>query len=138
MSNATLPVPTDQNRAVTRQEQGKQEVTRQQEQWMAPPVDIYETADGLMVVADLPGVAKENLNIEVKNDLLTIQAKPNVSNSGSPVYQEFQLGNLYRQFRLTDAVNTARIEAELKYGVLMLRLPKAEEAKPRKIEVQVS
>ena len=73
MSNSTLPVPTDQNRAVTRPEQGQQEITRQKEQWMAPPVDIYETEDGLIVVADLPGVAKENLNIEVKDDLLTIQ-----------------------------------------------------------------
>jgi len=138
MSNSTLPVPTDQNRAMTRPEQGSQEITRQQEQWMAPPVDIYETPDGLIVVADMPGVSKENLIVEVKNDLLTIQGKTEVTTPGSPVYQEFQLGNLFRQFRLTDTVDTSRIEAELKHGVVMLRLPKVEEAKPRKVEVKVA
>ncbi len=138
MSNSTLPVYTDQNRALAKQEPSAQEMTRQQEQWITPPVDIYETEDGLMVIADLPGVSKDNLDIEVKNDLLTIQARSHVETVGNPIYQEFQLANFFRQFRLTDTVDTNRIQAELKHGVLTLRLPKAEEANPRKIEVQVS
>jgi HSP20 family molecular chaperone IbpA len=100
-------------------------------------VDIFETEAGLTVVADLPGVSKDNLNIEVKNDLLTLQATTNVNLPGDSIYQEFQLGGFFRQFRLTDTVDTNHIQAELKHGVLTLRLPKAATAKPRKIEVQV-
>jgi HSP20 family molecular chaperone IbpA len=131
-------MPTDQNRALTKQEPSAQETTRQQEQWIAPPVDIYETKDGLTVIADLPGVSKEDLEIEVKNDLLTIQAKSHVETLGAPSYHEFQLSNFFRQFRLADTVDTNRIQAELKHGVLTLRLPKVEAAAPRKIEVQVA
>ncbi|HZP83394.1 MAG TPA: Hsp20/alpha crystallin family protein [Chthonomonadaceae bacterium] len=137
MSNTTLPAPTDQNRALTRQEPSAQEMTRQQEQWVAPPVDIYETEEGLTVIADLPGVSKDNLDIEVKNDLLTLQAKAQAAMPGEPIYQEFQLGQFFRQFRLADTVDTNHIQAELKHGVLTLHLPKSEEARPRKIEVQV-
>jgi HSP20 family protein len=137
MSTMTFPAPTDENRALTKQEQASQETTRQQEQWVAPPVDIYETKGGLIVIADLPGVTKENLHIEVKNDLLTIQARTQVEMPGAPVYREFQLGHFYRQFRLADTVDTNRIQAELKHGVLTLTLPKMPEATPKKIEVQV-
>ena len=105
---------------------------------MAPPVDIFETEAGLTVVADLPGVSKDNLDIEVKNDLLTLQATANINTPGDAIYQEFQLGGFFRQFRLANTVDTNRIQAELKHGVLTLRLPKAEAAKPRKIEVQVA
>lgn len=138
MTDTTLPVPTDQNRAVTTQGPSTQETTRHQEQWMAPPVDIYETEDGLVVIADLPGVSKDDLDIEVKNDMLTLQAKPDIEMRGTPSYREFQLTHFFRQFRLADTVDANRIRAELKNGVLMLHLPKAEEAKPRKIQVQVA
>ena len=138
MTDTAIPVHTDQNRAVTKQEQGSQEMTRQQEQWVAPLVDIFETEEGLTLVADLPGVSKENLNVEVKNDLLTLQATTHVNTPGEPVYQEFQLGSFFRQFRLADTVDTSRIQAELKHGVLTLKLPKAEAAKPRKIDVKVA
>ncbi len=57
---------------------------------------------------------------------------------GVPLYREFQLGNFFRQFRLADTVDSNRIQAELRHGVLTLQLPKAEEAKPRKIAVQVT
>jgi HSP20 family protein len=138
MSNMTLATPTDENRALTKQEPAAQETTRQQEQWVAPPVDIYETREGLMVIADLPGVIRENLDIEVKNDLLTIQARTQVETPGLLTYREFQLPHFFRQFRLADTVDTNRIQAELKHGVLTLTLPKMPEATPKKIEVQVS
>jgi HSP20 family protein len=138
MSDTTVPVHTDQNRAVAKPEPASQETTRPKEQWVAPPVDIFETEAGLTVVADLPGVSKENLDIEVKDDLLTLKAKAAFQVPGNPVYQEFQLGAFFRQFRLADTVDTGRIQAELKHGVLTLLLPKAEAAKPRKIEVQVA
>lgn len=138
MNKTTLPVPTDENRAITVPEQSSQEITRQQEQWIAPAVDIYETEEGLTVVADLPGVNQESVNVEVKDDLLTLQAKTNLHSQGTTIYQEFQLNSFFRQFRLANTVDNKRIRAELKHGVLTLFLPKAEEAKPRKVEVHVA
>ena len=112
------------------------EETRSQEQYITPPVDIYETAEGLVVTADLPGVAKEALDVRVENHLLTIRGKTAHIASSEPVYREYGLVNFFRQFELNERVDTSKIAAELKHGVLTLTLPKAEEAKPRKIEVR--
>ena len=112
------------------------EETRSQEQYITPPVDIYETAEGLVVTADLPGVAKEALDVRVENHLLTIRGKTAHIASSEPVYREYGLVNFFRQFELNERVDTSKISAELKHGVLTLTLPKAEEAKPRKIEVR--
>lgn len=113
------------------------EGTRSQERFVTPPVDIYENGDALVVKADLPGVDKENLDLRVENDLLTIRGKPTHAVSGDSIYREFELVNFFRQFELNERVDQSKISADLKYGVLTLRLPKAEEAKPRKIEVRV-
>jgi len=113
------------------------EGTRSQERYVTPPVDIYETAGGLVVKADLPGVEKENLDLQVENNLLTIRAKPTHTSAGVSVYREYELVNFFRQFELNEKVDQSKISAELKHGVLTLQLPKAEEVKPRKIEVRV-
>ena len=112
------------------------EGTRSQERYVTPPVDIYETTGGLVVKADLPGVDKENLDVRVENNLLTIRAKPIHMTPGEPIYREYELVNFFRQFELNEKVDQLKISAELKHGVLTLQLPKAEEAKPRKIEVR--
>jgi HSP20 family protein len=114
------------------------EETRSQERYITPPVDIYETADGLVVKADLPGVAKEDLDVRVENGLLTIRGKAAHAAPGNPVYREYGLVNFFRQFELNERVDQSKISADLKHGVLTLNLPKAEEAKPRRIEVKVS
>jgi HSP20 family molecular chaperone IbpA len=114
------------------------EETRSQEQYVTPPVDIYETAEGLVVKADLPGVAKENLDVRVENNLLTIRGKSAHVAPGEPIYREYELVNFFRQFELNERVDQAKISADLKHGVLTLQLPKAEEAKPRKIDVKVA
>lgn len=113
-----------------------QEGTRAQEQFIRPPVDIYETSEGLTVVADLPGVRKEDLEVEVREDVLTIRGRPSNSLPGHPHYREFELFPYFRQFQLSEKVDSSRITAELKHGVLTLHLPKAEAAKPKKIEVK--
>lgn len=113
------------------------EETRSQERYITPPVDIYETEDGLLVKADLPGVAKEGLDVRVENSLLTIRGKAAHAAPGDPVYQEYELVNFFRQFELNERVDQSKISAELKHGVLTLTLPKAEEVKPRQIEVKV-
>ena len=112
------------------------EETRSQERYITPPVDIYETTNGLVVTADLPGVANEGLDVRVENNLLTIRGKAAHAAPGSPVYREYGLVNFFRQFELNEKVDQSKISAEFKHGVLTLNLPKAEEAKPRKIEVK--
>lgn len=112
------------------------EDTRSQERYVSPPVDIFETTNGLVVTADLPGVAKEGLDIRVENNLLTIRGKAAHAAPGDPIYREYGLVNFFRQFELNERVDQNKISAELKHGVLTLSLPKAEEAKPRKIEVR--
>ncbi|HXV82240.1 MAG TPA: Hsp20/alpha crystallin family protein [Candidatus Binatia bacterium] len=114
------------------------EETRSQEQYVTPAVDIYETADGLVVKADLPGVAKENLDVRVENNLLTIRGKSGHVSPGEPIYREYELVNFFRQFQLNERVDQGKISADLKHGVLTLTLPKAEEAKPKKIDVKIT
>ena len=114
------------------------EDTRSQERYITPPVDIYETADGLVVKADLPGGAKGGLDVRVENNLLSIRGKANHAAPGEPIYREYGLANFYRQFELSEKVDQLKISAELKHGVLTLNLPKAEEAKPKRIDIKVA
>jgi len=114
------------------------EGTRSQERYVTPPVDIYENGDGLVVKADLPGVAKENLDVRVENNLLTIHGKPTHVAPGDSIHREYELVNFFRQFELNERVDRSKISADLKHGVLTLLLPKAEEAKPRKIDVRIN
>jgi HSP20 family protein len=118
-------------------EPSRMEETRSREQSITPPVDIYEGTDGLVLKADLPGVSKEDLDVRVENNLLTIRGKAAHAAPGDPVYREYGLVNFFRQFELNDRVDQSKISADLKHGVLTLNLPKAEEAKPRQINVQV-
>jgi len=113
------------------------ESTRHHERYVAPPVDIYETRDGLVVLADLPGVAKEALEVRVDNNILTIRGQARHAVPSDVTYREYELVNFFRQFELNDKVDQSRITADLKYGVLTLNLLKAEEVKPRQIEVRV-
>ncbi len=120
------------------EEISEKEDTRSQERYVTPAVDIYETLDGLVVKADLPGVTKDGLDLRVENNLLTIRGRASHCAPGEMLYREYQLSNFFRQFELSDKVDQQNISAELKHGVLTLNLPKAEEAKPRKIEVHVA
>lgn len=130
---AEKTVPTAQNKELS-----SREGTRSEERYVTPPVDIYENGDALIVTADLPGVSKENLDVRVENNLLTIRGKPSHLAPGDPIYREYELASFFRQFELNEKVDQANISAELQHGVLTLRLPKAQEAKPRKIEVRIT
>jgi len=129
MAETTVPVREEHARELT--------ATREDSRYLTPPVDIYETEDGLTVVADLPGVDKSSVSIRVENGILTIEGKPSYETRGSAIAEEFGLLKFFRQFELADEVDQDRIQAEAKNGVLTLRLPKAEKAKPRRIEVKV-
>lgn len=113
-----------------------QEGTRQMERYAVPPVDIYETAETLVVLADLPGVTKQGLSVQVEKGILTIEGKVERDTPGTLLRREFALASFFRQFRLTESVDSEKIRASLKNGVLRLELPKAEAAKPRKIPLE--
>jgi len=113
------------------------EITRAQERYVQPPVDIYEKPDGLVLLADLPGVEPNDLSIRLEDNILTIQAKPKHLITAEPIYREFELVNFFRQFELSDQVDQEKITARLNHGVLTLELSKAEKAKPRQITVQI-
>jgi HSP20 family molecular chaperone IbpA len=131
MAEKTVAMP--ENQEMTTQPEG----TRTRERYVSPPVDIYEMPDGLVVMADLPGITHEHLDIRVDNHILTIRAQAVHAQKAEPTYREYELVNYFRQFELSDKVDEAKIHADLKHGVLTLNLPKAEEAKPRKIAVAV-
>jgi HSP20 family protein len=111
--------------------------TREQSRTLMPPVDIFETKEGLAVVADLPGVEKQEVQIDVDKGVLSIKATPKSLLPGDAVQREYALMNYFRQFQLSDAVDQEKIHAEMKYGVLTVHLPRVAEKQPRKIEVQV-
>ena len=117
-------------------EASSQEVTRQPERYALPPVDIYEENGSLVVLADLPGVRKEGLEVKVEQGILTIEGRLERETPGHVVRREFSYVPYFRQFRITETVDTARIKASLKNGVLRLDLPKAEAARPRRIPLE--
>jgi HSP20 family molecular chaperone IbpA len=106
---------------------------------LLPPVDIFEDAGGITLLADLPGVAREDLSIGVDGRSLTIEAplKLGEASSLSPVYAEVRANHFRRSFELSSDLDTGRIDAGLRNGVLTLRIPKLEQAKPRRIDVRV-
>lgn len=113
-----------------------QEPTRANEQYVAPPVDIYETEEALIVCADLPGVTADGLRIEVKDRVLTIVGRASIEPLGRALVTEFELRTFFREFEVSDRVDTEQIRADLRNGVLTLTLPKAPKALPRQITVQ--
>lgn len=133
MAEKTIPeTKTNENSVV------KREITRHPEAYITPLTDIYEEENGLHVLVDLPGVDKDGLKIRVENNILTIEGHVEARNDRNYLFNEFEPSNYFRQFELADSVNQEKIDAELKKGVLTLYLPKAEELKPRSIDVKFS
>jgi HSP20 family molecular chaperone IbpA len=106
---------------------------------LVPPVDIYEDEAGLTLIADMPGVAKEQLAVRVTGDSLVIEGTASVPVMANMelVYGEVQTPQYRRSFTLSRELDPGKIDARLSNGVLTLRIPKTEEAKPRRIEVHV-
>ena len=106
---------------------------------LLPPVDIFEDAGGITLLADLPGVGREDLSVGVDGRNLTIEAplKLGESNALNPVYAEIRANHFRRTFELSADLDTGKIDAGLRDGVLTLRIPKAEQARPRRIDVRV-
>jgi HSP20 family protein len=102
-----------------------------------PTADIYETNDALNVVLEMPGVEKSSVEVRVEDGVLKIDGRLDFSKYQGlqPLYTEYNVGHYSRSFRLSSKIDQNKIGAELKDGVLSLVLPKVEEAKPRRIQV---
>lgn len=102
-----------------------------------PRFDIIETADELTLYGDLPGVAPEDLEIRFENDHVIVHGKVDLRHEGREhVFGEYGIGDYYREFRVNETVDPNKIGAELKDGVLILHMPKAEALKPKRIKVK--
>jgi HSP20 family molecular chaperone IbpA len=121
----------------------KQELTTPAEQTtpgmvFTPQVDIFETEKAITLLADIPGVKSEKLNIDLRDNILTITGDIEAVDLGGEeeVLTEYEMGRFYRQFTLSEVVDQNKIDAKLGDGVLRLTLPKVEKATPRKIAVK--
>jgi HSP20 family molecular chaperone IbpA len=124
------------------QVQGKREVDKKEESTVParlfmPTADIFEDKNALTVVLEMPGVAKDNVDIHVEAGVLHIDGRLDFSKyeGMQPIYTEYNIGHYRRSFSLSSKIDQNRIGAEMNDGVLTITLPKAEEAKPRRISV---
>lgn len=113
---------------------------RRDEPVLLPPVDIVEDDGGITVYADLPGVPKDKLNVRADSESLTIEGEISLDlpEKMQAVLAEIQAPRYRRSFALSRELDTEKSEAVFKDGVLRLRIPKVEQAKPRRIEVKVA
>lgn len=125
------------------QVQQKREVEKEQEATTAmrafvPNADIFETEDALTVILEMPGVDRDNIDVNIDSGVLTIEGKIDFGKYEGlePIYSEYNVGPYRRSFRISSRIDQAKIKAEMCDGVITLVLPRAEEAKPRKIEVK--
>jgi HSP20 family protein len=123
------------NTAVTKQAESARDAAA-----LMPPVDVIEDAGGITLYADMPGVPKEKLHLQVEADTLTIEGELvlNMPEGVEATHAEVSLPRYRRVFTLSKELDTAKVGAEFNHGVLKLRIPKAEHAQPRRIEVKVA
>lgn len=111
---------------------------RESEVVLRPPVDIYEDAEGITLMADMPGVSRDRLNIEVDKDMLLVEgvARIDMPEGMEALYADVRSTRYRRSFTLSGELETGQIDASLKDGVLSVRIPKRAEVRPRRIEVR--
>jgi HSP20 family molecular chaperone IbpA len=103
-----------------------------------PVADIYEAEHDLTIILEMPGVEKRNVDIRVEEGVLSVEGRLDLTKYRGlqPLYTEYNIGNYARSFRLSSKIDQNKIAAEMKDGVLSLKLSKVEEAKPRSIQIQ--
>jgi HSP20 family protein len=121
----------------------KDELSRESEQTRpgavyTPAVDIFEDADAITVLADMPGVRADDLKIDLREGVLTMtgEATPPEAETEEDAFREYTAGQFYRRFTVSDRIDQNKIEARVADGVLRLVLPKAEATKPRQIQIK--
>jgi HSP20 family molecular chaperone IbpA len=107
---------------------------------LLPPVDVFEDAAGITLYADLPGVPKDRLVLQLEADTLTIEGEVvlDTPEGMEATHAEVALPRYRRSFTLSRELDSTRVSANFEQGVLKLRIPKAEHAQPRKVEIQVA
>lgn len=104
--------------------------------YFSPAVDIFDTEKELVLLADMPGVSAENVEIDLRDNVLSILGRMTPEGeSGDFLLREYQSGNYFRTFRITEVVDQSKISASMSDGVLKLMLPKVAKAIPRKIPI---
>lgn len=127
----------DKAQKVAKQGEKNVEKTRQLHE-VTPAVDIYENEDEILLHADMPGVVKENISVDLDNGTLSISGVRKLETKGVATYEEFSDVEYVRSFSVPQTIDVEKVEAELKNGVLRLHLPKSEAAKPRQIEIKTA
>jgi HSP20 family protein len=126
---------------IQKQEMIPEETERTREcQCFIPRADIYEVDEDIIVMMDMPGINENAIDITLEKNVLNVKGLAQMDNREgyALVFAEYETGDFERSFRISDSIDQERIEAIYKNGILKLTLPKAEEAKTRKIEVKVS
>jgi HSP20 family molecular chaperone IbpA len=121
-------------------EAARNEPAQRSDMALVPPVDVIEDSAGITLRADLPGVPKDKLSLQVEADTLTIEGEVSLAmpDGMEASYAELTVPRYRRVFTLSKELDTGKVSAEFKQGVLELRIPKAEHAKPRRIDIKVS
>jgi HSP20 family molecular chaperone IbpA len=118
-----------------KKEQGAVESTRNLRQ-VTPLVDIYENDDEILLHAEMPGVTKDDISVNIDNGSLSLSGVRSVAIDGAAEWEEFGDVEYQRAFSVPQTIDVNKVSAELKDGVLALHLPKSEAAKPKTIEIQ--
>jgi HSP20 family molecular chaperone IbpA len=103
-----------------------------------PSVDIYENDDEILLHADMPGVRKDDVSVNIHNGTLSLSGIRRIDHKGVSTWEEFSDIEYVRSFSVPQSIDPERVEAELKEGVLKLHLPKSEAAKPKLIEIKAA
>ena len=122
----------------TVEEKRSWEEALEKESWVAPLVDIYETNDDYFLVANMPGVTKEDVKVKLEEGDLIIMGRVNFMGEMQRKYlmKEIDSSNFYRKFKLSESVDDEKIDAKLDNGRLSVHLPKVERVKPKTIEIK--
>lgn len=127
----------DKSKEIVKQDEKNIEKTHELYE-ATPAVDIYENDNEILLHADMPGVAKENISVDIDNGKLSISGVRKLETEGAATYEEFSDVEYVRSFSVPQTIDVEKVEAELKSGVLKLHLPKSEAAKPRQIEIKTA
>jgi HSP20 family molecular chaperone IbpA len=112
------------------------EEVRRPENYLRPAVDIFESEDNLTLMADMPGVTKDHLDVHLEQGVLTLRGTIEAARSGELLFREFALVDYYRQFKLPQEIDPDKTSADFKNGVLTLTMPKSAAARPKRIEIR--
>jgi HSP20 family protein len=135
MSSQTETSPNTGNGNVAEQQQRR---APSAESVLRPPVDIYETAEGITLLADMPGVSRERLNLRVEGNDLLVEGTIDITPKGemTALYADVRSNVYRRSFVLSNELEADKIDANLKDGLLTVQIPKRAELRPRRIEVK--